>query len=296
MIGRTWRRVVHWATPTLVLIEVVLVWSGWISLGAAIGTAVIIEILLYLTAASRAIAGARAFRGSRAAGQDGWHALEDGLAELVARTLARIVLIEPRMLACLLSWPTHRTSPPDRAFRYDANLRALIWVVIALVIAEGAVVDLVLAVAVPGSIWVWVALGLHVYGAVWLLGFLASVATRPHLLDDQALRLRDGIFTEMSIPYDAVLSAEVASHPNFGRSGLKTVPTEHSALLAYGDANVRLTLDPTIPVHIEGRGPMPLRILRVTADAPAALVAALRQRAPSATNQACRNLEGPVVS
>lgn len=288
MIGRIWRQAAPWATPTLVVIEVVLVWSGWISLGAAIGTAVAVEVLLYVTVATRAIAGVRTYRGGRAAGQDRWRALEDGLAELVPRTLARIILFEPRMLACLLGWPSHRTFQPGRAFRYDASLRALIWVVIALVIVEGTVVDLFLAVALPGSIWIWIALGLHVYGAVWLLGFLASVATRPHLLDEQALRLRDGIFTEITIPYDAILRAEVATYSSVGRSGLKTDPADHSALLAYGDANVRLTLDPSAPVRVDHRGPMPLRILRLTADAPTVLVAALRQRAESATNQASR--------
>lgn len=282
MIGRLWRRAAPWATPAVVILEVALVWSGRISLGTAIGVVVVVEIVLLVTVADRAFAARRAFGQARGAGGDRWRAVEVALAEMLPRPLAKMILVELRLFGCLLGWPRahrRRNAVPDgQEFRYDASLRPILWMAFGLVILEGAVLDLVLAAALPGSIWVWVVLGLHVYGAIWLLGMLASLATRPHLLTDHALILRDSILAEVVIEYDAILGAAVSRHSNFGRSGFTVDDAEQTALLAYGDATVALTLDPAVPVYVGDGDAIALRTLRLTADEPSELLHALEAR------------------
>lgn len=193
------------------------------------------------------------------------------------RRRPRLLLVEPRLLACLARWVSGRyegTSPD--AFSYDRGIRPLLGAVLVLVACEGAVVDALLAVLLPGTPWVWVALGLHLYALVWMVGFLASMVTRPHLLRPAALVVRDGIFAELVIPYAALAGARVARRPNFGRSGFKVDPHTGDALLAVGDANVAMDLVRTRPVPPPRAGPpLAMRTLRITVDEPAAFVAGL---------------------
>jgi hypothetical protein len=277
------RRVGPWLTPALVAAEIALVASGALGVRTAVGIGLGVEALLWLTVASRVIGGLRRFRVGRAAGLEVWAAAEDGLAALVPRPLAKVILAEPRLWVCLARWAAGRY--PTTGFRYDAGLRGIIWAGVALVVVEGAIVDLLLELLLPGSVWVWVSLGLHLYGLAALLGFLASWATRPHLLDEHALRLRDGIVTELSIPYSAVTGARVARQPNFGRSGLKT--DDGAGLLACGDATVALDLDATRPLSVPNQsGSVSLASLAITVDEPRTFIAALRARAPVASTGA----------
>lgn len=280
MIGRPWRRAGPWLTPGLVAAEFALVWSGLLPLGTAVVVGVACEVLLWVTALSRVMAGIRRVRAGRAAGLDAWQAAEDGLAQLVPRPLAKVVLFEVRLWACLLRWISGRHSGrSSNAYGYWRSLRVIFWVMIVLVAGEGAVVDLVLALALSGSIWVWVVAGVHLYALVWVTGFSVSFVTRPHLLDQRALLLRDGILAEVAVPYAAVTSARVATLANFGRSGFKVDEDNRRATLAFGDANVVLMLDPARPIQVNGR---PCAIaptaLWITVDASRDFVEALTNR------------------
>lgn len=76
---------------------------------------------------------------------------------------------------------------------------------------------------------------------MWLMGLLASMYTRPHLLTDTGLVVRDSVFNELSVPYDAILRVAQVDHPNSGRSGLKLSPADRTAVMAYGIANVEIS-------------------------------------------------------
>src|SRR5262245_33254720 len=89
VIGRVWRRLGPWATPVLVVVEVALVWSGVFQVRTAIVVGLVVEALLWATAVSRTIAAVREFGRGRSGGLDIWQALEDGLAQLVPRRVAR---------------------------------------------------------------------------------------------------------------------------------------------------------------------------------------------------------------
>ena len=295
MTRRFWRTVGPWATPVVVAVEIGLAVSGLLAVRTAVITGLAIEAMLWITAISSATSAVRRYRSARRKGLDGWAAAEDGLARLVPRPVARVLLIEPRLLACLARWVSgrHGGSSPD-AFSYHRGIRPLLGAILALVICEGVVVDVVIALVFPGGLWVWVVLGAHLYALVWLAGFLASMVVKPHLLCRDGLAVRDGIFNELFVPYTAIRAARAVSHPNFGRSGFKVDPAAGAATLAVGDANVTIDLDPTRLARLPpGARSLALRSLRITVDKPAEFVAALLARTSGSSSE--RSVPRPVA-
>jgi hypothetical protein len=271
-----WQRVGPWLTILLIAVEIVLVWTGVLSLLNAVIIIVVIEALLVVTALGRGVVAVRAFRAGRIDGRDGWAAAEDGLAELVPRQLARVLLIEARMWVCLIEWITRRR-PPGRAFGYGASLRPIMRIVLGLLVIEGLVVEAVLvAVLGHGNPWVWVALGLHVYGLIWIGGFLGSLTVLPHKVGSTTLVLRDSVFAVISVPLTAIASVTERRRGHSGRSGFTV--DDGTGLLAYGDATVRIVLQPHAKVRV-GTGPAPagLRRIDLTADNPTAFVLAVHE-------------------
>lgn len=277
MVRRWWNHLGPWVVPTLLVVEVALVLSGRLALGTAVIVIVGVELLLALVAGTRIVAAVRVVRSSRASGIDGWAAAEDGLARLVPRPVARAILIEPRLLACLVRWLTGRHgASPATTFHYRRSMGLLIWACFVLALVEGAIVELVLTLVLPHSPWPWVSLGLHIYGLVWLAGFYASMVTRPHRLGEHGLWLRDSVFKEVVVPYAAITNARSQVYANTGRSGFKV--TDHSALLAYGDATVSVTLDPSHCLQVNGESTStPINVIRFTVDDSQAFVRALDQ-------------------
>ncbi len=114
---------------------------------------------------------------------------------------------------------------------------------------------------------------LRLRAPVWLTGFLASMVTRPHRLGPHSLVVRDGIFTELAVPFTWIRGAREAAHPNFGRSGLKVDKTG-DALLAVGDANVLIDLGEGQPLQAPGSADaVTVPALRITVDNPGEILA-----------------------
>ena len=172
------------------------------------------------------------------------------------------------MIRCLFAW-FHRREPDLRAFGYGRGVRPLVHVLLALTIVEGLVVEVVLAVLLHGTFWPWLLLAAHIYGLLWILGLLASFTVRPHLLGPDTLLLRDSAFTELAIPLSAITSVMPVNRANVFRSGLQV--DGDTALLAYGDANVALRLDPVGDPRLAG-----VATLHITVDARERFLAAWR--------------------
>ncbi|MGH3624872.1 MAG: hypothetical protein ACRDQ5_24290 [Sciscionella sp.] len=145
----------------------------------------------------------------------------------------------------------------------------MLLVVLALLVVEGAIVEFVLALILGESPWVWVVLGLHLYVLIWVGGLIGSLHVRPHLVEQRSLRLRDSVFTELSLPYAALADVQVARRANLGRSGFKLDRQQGSALLAYGEATVVLSLHPRSRIYRNGE-PYEVEFteLAITADDP----------------------------
>ncbi|MBV8995402.1 MAG: hypothetical protein JO287_17280 [Pseudonocardiales bacterium] len=267
-------RIGSWATPTLIAVETVLVCSGLLSVGHAILVALALEAALAVTVISRGIIAVRSVRASRAAGRTGWAAAEDGLAQLLPRPVARALLIEARLWVCLLRWITGRHDGRSiHAHKYGRDLQMLLIVLLGVIAVEGAVVEMILVVLLPGTPWPWITLGLHAYALTWIGGFIASLHTQPHLLHPGLLRLRDSIFTEIHIPMSAISDARPIRQPGPPRSGLRIDPSERSATLTHGDTTIALTLDPNQPIQVDGRPPITgLTRLYTTANNPTPLL------------------------
>lgn len=276
---RVRRSLRRWVTPVVITVEVILVASGVVDLADAVLVVLVVEALLFLTVAGSILTAARRFRTVRTAGGDGWSATSDALAEALPRTVARVLLIEARIWMCLLtSW--FRGGSQDRGFPYASELAPMLRVVFGLVLAEGVVVEVVL-VAVPGSgPWLWIATGVHLYGLVWIGGLMASLTVLPHRVRPDELLLRDSVFGDLSIPHAAVLDARPMRRGNTGRSGLAVADTV--AVLACGDATVRLTLRPDADVLGPRLGGV--RTLWVTVDDAPGFVSALLVRVAASAN------------
>ncbi|GAA3432955.1 hypothetical protein [Kutzneria kofuensis] len=160
------------------------------------------------------------------------------------------------MIRCLLAWLFRRYSP---GFGYGRGFRPIVWVLVVLTIVEGCVVELVLAFILPGTLWPVLLLALHVYALLWVLGLLASLTTRPHVLGPDTLVLRDSVFTELTIPLAAITSFSPVARPGLLRSGLKI--DGDTALFAYGDANLAVHISPVDDPRLAG-----VRHLHITVD------------------------------
>lgn len=263
-------------TPVLVVADVTLVWFGTLSVRSAVIVAVIVEVLLWSFLVSRVVAGIRRYRASRAASNTHWDAVEDAVAELMPRRLARVMVYEPRLWICIVRWVARRhDGRRPGGFACHSALRVSFTIFIGLTVFEGVLVEGIVALASGNSIWTWMTLGVHLYCVIWLVGWYASYVTLPHRLTEETLRLRDGFLGELVIPCDAITGARKAPQSNFFRSGLKIKDTRRkTALLAHGDATVELILDPTCTVTFK-RAPYYLNSVALTVDDPDSFLAAL---------------------
>jgi len=177
----------------------------------------------------------------------------------------RFLRHEARTVLALVRWIGRRV---PAGFTYHRGMRRMVGLLAVGVLAEGVIVDLLLAAILPGTPWPWIVLALHVWAAVELTGVYAGLATRPHLLDDETLLLRDGHGPEIRVPLADIVSVRRIDEPVGGRSGL--VVDGGRATLAHSRATVQLRVDPAIDV---GEGTV--RTVRLTADEPDRLLAAL---------------------
>ncbi|AWB82168.1 hypothetical protein C3B44_07195 [Corynebacterium yudongzhengii] len=120
------------------------------------------------------------------------------------------------------------------------NLRTVVIVIVGLVVVEIVVVHL----AVPSEFWRLLLLVLSVYALMVLLGFYASVKSRPHLVTPQALILRHGGRFFCEIPWENVTRISGARP---GQGGDITISDNgETRLPVLSEVNVRIDLDPPV--------------------------------------------------
>ena len=272
------KRTLKWLLPTLVAVEAVLVWSGLLELRDTVILVVAVEVLLVIVGIGEVLLVARHYRRGRTEGLDAWRALEEGLALIMPRRVARVMVLEPRLWVCLLQWASRRMRPGGDDFSY--HKRSLASGLVAVVALTTPVELLIWEILVP---WAWlriVLLILGIYALVWVFGFYASLAFLPHRLEEGGLRLHYGAFAQGFIPYSEIEKTErnTLKAPKPG-DGLQTHPEENALYLATG-GKTDLTLQLRTPQIIDGllRTSHPVTTIHLSADEPERMASKLRQR------------------
>jgi hypothetical protein len=126
----------------------------------------------------------------------------------VVRRMPRLVwhalVFELAMYRNLLRWVFRRPSvgPDDEPVGYA---QAVTPVMSLWIFASAAEMPL-LHVLLPWRTAQLVAIGLGVWTLVWMFGLLAGLRTRPHLMSESGLRVRNGDFVDVALPWEAIVS------------------------------------------------------------------------------------------
>ena len=278
MGGGMVRRALRWLLPAVLLVEAALIWSGELGLGGAILVVAGIEVLMLLVGVGEALLVFRRYRGGRRDGLGPWEALEGGLAVVLPRPVAKLVVSEPRMFVCLARWVLGRAKPGEAEFGYGKG--SPLGMLVLMVVLTAPVEVVFWELLVPWAWLRWVLLVVSVYSVLWLLGLYASRITLPHRLEEDGLRLRQGLFAEAFVPYAEVEGVEKRRRksPREG-DGLQSSPNGGAAYMATnGRVDLALTLKSPLTVRGFPRDVGPVGTIHVAADEPERMLRELRRR------------------
>ncbi len=137
------------------------------------------------------------------------------------KLILRPIRAETRRVAAMTAW-VRRARPPGDAFGYHRDLHLILWTAGMLTVVEGALTHLILVLIFGHPPWVWIVLGLHIYGVYLLFGLLAGMMTRPHTVDGPIVHLRNASGTHVSFAVADVDSVVLGERPEFGHSRWRT--------------------------------------------------------------------------
>lgn len=277
------KRFSRWFLPLLGIGQLLLARAGVLDGRLALLTGAVLEVLLLLVGVRQILLARRAYRRERAAGFDIWVALEDGLAVLMPRPIARLAVLEPKLWYCLGRWLARRRVGANE---YAYQQRALIGPVLILAFLTLPAELLAVELLIP-SLWLRTLLAIgSLYSLLWLVGFYASLRVLPHRLEPGQIRIRFGAFAEGVIPYDTIvdIALERRRTPG-GRDGLQLAPGQEVAYLGTG-GRTDITLTLCRPLVLRGlRGPTaPVTLICLAADEPERLVRELAHRSGRIVN------------
>lgn len=265
-------RVLKWATPSVVVVQAVLVATGVLELGSAIRIALLIEAVLLIAAVVLALTARGTYRRMRAEGAARGAALYAAARRSLPGPVVAITRHELRVLRTLWLAVRRRDDVPPgaTAFSYGASQAPVFYALVAVSLVEIGVVHWLLPWA-----WARMILGLlGLYGAVWLIGFHQTFQRRPHYAHRGHLVLRCGYLGEIAVALEDIAGARkdfrswrsrsFALHENVdGAPAVSLTPS--------GMTDVALHLTPDATVRVGTRtltGP----VIHVTCDDPAELL------------------------
>ncbi|TCJ16017.1 hypothetical protein E0L93_11070 [Rubrobacter taiwanensis] len=274
------RHALKLSLPGIILAEAALVWSGVLDLRDAILIVVALEAALLFAVAGELALAFRGYRRARSAGMDGRRAVEEALAAVLPRKLARLAVLELRLMFCLFRWPFQHRKPEE--FTYHRS--SMMWVLAVMALLVAPVELLAVHLLIP---WDWLKIAhlvLGVYAIFWLLAFPASLATLPHRLEPAGLRLRYGVFAEGFIPYAEISSVELARRTAL-KSGDGLQTQNGSACLAI-NCKTDVTLRLNEPHRLQGflRRTEEVEEIHAAVDDPESFVRELRERLSAVTD------------
>ncbi|MFJ5834903.1 hypothetical protein [Streptomyces sp. NPDC093089] len=191
------------------------------------------------------------------------------VAELVPEPVLRLIGHELRLMASLVRWAARRPHGVDGAdgvFPHARDQAALMYGFAFVCLVETAGMSYLLA---DWPLVHAVVLVLDVYTVLFVLGLHAASATRPHTLGGGVLRVRQAAHVDVRVPVDRIAAVRHESLFTHGKA-------DGELNLAVG-SQTSVTVELTEPVDAPRLlgAPRPVRLIRLHADDPRALVAAL---------------------
>ena len=172
------------------------------------------------------------------------------------------------------------TAPGDQVFSYLGVVKPIFGVFIGLSAVEVPIFDLIIRHVVPWQPARWIALGLGVWGLLWMIGLFASLKINPHVVGAAGLRVRNGTSLDFTVAWADVdrVSKAYRSQPSsksvqVERDGERTVLNLGTGSQTSVDVRLRRPVDFGLP---KGKSE-PVHELRLYADDPDGLVRACRQ-------------------
>ncbi|HET9982237.1 MAG TPA: hypothetical protein VFQ38_01565 [Longimicrobiales bacterium] len=274
-------RALRWLVPAGIVLDIGLFRSGLVSGRAALALGAALEVVTLGVAGVLAGQVVRRYRTERRAGVDAWMALEDGVALLLPRAAAGVVVLELRLWTSLWVWAARRRRPGPSEFSYRRGAR--VGLVLALVLLTTPVEVLALELLIP---WRWLRIVLAVsavYAVFWVAGLYGSLAVLPHRLEATGARFRYGALASVFVPYAAMESVSLEKRPlPGGRPGLRLAADGAAYLSATDRAAVTIRVPGGVAIRRVTGETAPVTTLHLGADTPDALLAALRERIAAA--------------
>ncbi|MGZ2359094.1 hypothetical protein LRE75_20695 [Streptomyces sp. 372A] len=256
---------VRWVVPFVVLVEVGLVWGGVFGVGEAVVVGLAVEGVLGGVVLVEVVLAGRAYRASRRDGADGQAALERSLRAVLPGPLAKVVGMEFGLFRALWRWVRRKPDVPDgcAVLAYGGEIRPIMWVMVFLAPLEIALAEFLVPWA-PARIALLV---LSAYGVLWLIGFVAALSVRPHVVGGGRLVLRFAHFVQITVPLDLIESVRTSRHSGYRRAvqiddGVLAMPIGDSTTLS-------VTLrEPYSVAPKPGQPPQDVREVRFAVDDP----------------------------
>lgn len=188
----------------------------------------------------------------------------------------RLVRLELLLYAAVVRWVARRSAVPlgSEPWGYGRLVSPMLW----LWVFGSAVETVAFHLLIP---WEGVRLVvdiLSIWGLIWMIGMLAGYHVYPHLVTDDVVRVRSGVYHDIRVPRAAIATA-VAKERDLPSSVwlLQVEQGENGydvAVAVSGRTNLLLTL--VEPTELStAKGDLEVRTLAFWADEPRGLAAAL---------------------
>ncbi len=225
----------------------------------------------------------RLFREERRAGAGRRAAVAAVWRRLVPEPARRALEFEMRGTASVALWLLRRRDgvpPGATALPYAGEQWPMLLVLIGAMAVEGVVVEVLLAAFDVATAIRVVVIVLHLYTIWLLLAAGASCAVRPHVVTGDTLRIRYGVFFDVSVPRALITSVRLAHRHDEPR--VVAVADGGLAVAVSSRTNVELKLaEPITVVRPLGARAEVTSIRFFTADPALAVTALSAGKAPS---------------